>query len=319
MNKRSTEELISELFSDNSTIIENKSSISQEEMLTEIFSVNDHAEDYDGKPIMILMSGSIGTGKSTLCRKLVHIYNAITINKDSFLQSISGDVYGKFDSNKVDIYNKAEEAIVRSAFEMNQCVIIDRLNYNKEERKRFIDIAKEKSIPIICYDFGSGSEETLSRRLKNPRGVPEDVWRKLFNLVKDNYEVPSTDEGIYKVLTPPSGKDFTFIAFDFDNTIAEQTDEYPKIGGLKPDTIKLMKRLYRNLKNIIIIWTCRDKNDLNIATTLLRNENIPFDLVNENPLCGFDCSNKIFYHMLIDDRVTNVKDLNDFSEKDIVK
>lgn len=312
MYTKTTEEIISDLFSDNK--IDNKSIISQEEMLTEIFSENDHAEDFEGKPVLIILSGSIGCGKSTLCRKLVNIYNATVINKDSLLMSISGDIYGKFDSNKIDFYNKAEEAIVRLAFQMNQVVIIDRLNYNKEERKRFIDIAKEFSIPVYCYDFGSGSEETLKRRLNNPRGVPEKTWVKLYDLVKENYETPSIEEGIVKVLNPPSGKDFRFIAFDLDNTIFESND-YPNIGELKPDTIELIKRLYKNLKNIIIIWTCRTGDALNEATTLMRNKNIPFDLVNENYLCGFETSNKIFYNILIDDRVVNVNDVKALYEK----
>lgn len=296
-----------------------KNLISQEEMLDEIFGEVDHAEDFEGRPIMFILSGSIGTGKSTLTRKLVNIYNATVINKDSLLQSISGDVYGKYDSNKIELYDKAEETIVRTALEMKQCVVIDRLNYNKAERKKFIDIAKEFSVPIIAYDFGKGTEETLARRKKNSRGVPAIVWDELYKLVQENYETPSVEEGILKVLTPPSGKDFRFIAFDFDNTIATQSGEYPNIGDLKQDTVDLMKKLYRNLRNIIIIWTCRDKDDLNQATTLLRHQGIPFDYVNENPLAGFETSNKIFYHMLIDDRVWRVQDINSFSEKEIIK
>lgn len=292
----------------------NKNLISNEEMLTEIFSENDHAEDFEGKSAMIILSGSVGCGKSTLCRKLVNIYNAVVINKDSLLMSISGDIYGKFDSNKIDLYNKAEEAIIRSAFQMNQVVIIDRLNYNKEERKRFIDIAKEFSISVYCYDFGSGSEETLQRRLNNPRNVPIRVWIKLYDLVKESYETPTIEEGIVKVLTPPTGKDFRFIAVDFDNTIVEKAD-FPAFGELKQDTVDLIKRFYRNLKNIIILYTCRDGNDLNEATTFLRNKNVPFDLVNENPLAPFKTSCKPFYNILIDDRVVNVNDVKALYEK----
>lgn len=292
----------------------NKNLISQEEMLTEIFSDNDHMDDFEGKPAMIIMSGSVGTGKSTLCRKLVNIYNATVINKDSLLQSISGDVYGKFDSNKVNFYNKAEEAVVRLALQMNQVIIIDRLNYNKEERKRFIDIAKEFSVPVFCYDFGSGSEETLQRRIKNNRGVPERVWVKLYDLIKENYETPTVEEGIVKVLTPPTGKDFRFIAVDFDNTLVEK-GEFPAFGELKEDTVDLIKRFYKNLKNIIILYTCRDGNDLNEAITFLRNKNVPFDLVNENYLAPFKTSCKPFYNILIDDRVVNVNYIKALYEK----
>jgi len=292
-------------------------SSSTEEMIDSIFKRDDHIDDgKEFKLRMIILSGSIGTGKSTLCNKLANIYNATIVNKDSILESLTG-TYGKYDSEKVMIYDKSEEAITHISLKLGKSVIIDRLNYTKELRKRFIDIAKSYNAEVVCYDFGSGSEVTLQRRLDRNRGVPARIWRELFNTVKADYETPTEEEGIVKILTPPSDKEFKFYAFDIDGTLFSATDDLTTVGELRSDVVALMKRLYLNPKNIIIIWTCRTDDSLNEALSVLRTNNVYWDMVNENYLAPFKTSAKPFFHVLFDDRVINVNDISKFDEEDV--
>ena len=273
---------------------------STEEMIDEVFSRNDLVNDEeidDKSQCCIIVVGNIGCGKSSLVKKFVNKLNCVVINKDSLLESISGG-YGRYDSKKKDFYNEAEYSIMRSALRGGYSVVVDRLNINKEQRAKFINIAKEFTNNIIAYDFGSGTEEGLERRKKNSRGVPERMWEEVYKKTKDSYETPTKTEGFSKVLKPPSK--YVFHAFDFDNTIYKTKDLV--IGEPIQSTIDKIKILYKDMNNIIIIWSCRNDNILNEGVTRLINDKIPFDYINENPLCGFDCSNKVFAHYYYDDR-----------------
>lgn len=279
---------------------------STEEMIDEVFSDNDHSDDYDGKLTLTLMCGGIGSGKSTLTNKLSYLQNAVIINKDSLLESITGR-YGRYDSDKVDFYDDMEFSLIHSALKRNHCVIVDRLNTTKEQRKKFIDIAKQYSAKIIAYDYGKGSDETLKRRQSNSRGVPNSVWEAVHKRTLETYETPTESEGIYKVYSPPKSDSYKFYCWDFDGTIVTET--FPGIGNIKSESVEMMRKQYKSVNNIIIIWTCRGGDHLNQARKFLMDNNIPFDYINENPLCGFECSNKVFAHKYYDDRAVNVKDI----------
>ena len=63
------------------------------------------------------------------------------------------------------------------------------------QRKRFIDIGKRFTDDIICFDFGEGSDVSLTRRLEDSRGISKEVWIGVHNKLKDSYEKPCYEEG----------------------------------------------------------------------------------------------------------------------------
>ena len=69
------------------------------------------------------------------------------------------------------------------------------------------------------------------------------------------------------------------VAIDFDGTIVEDT--WPTIGNLRPDVLRVIKRLRDNGDNIVI-WTCRQGKDLSDAIKFLDKNDIPYDAINEN-------------------------------------
>jgi len=96
------------------------------------------------------------------------------------------------------------------------------------------------------------------------------------------------------------------IAIDFDGTIVE--NEYPEIGGLKPDAKKVINRLHSK-GHTIIIWTCRcnqhpEYDDLSDMKWFLFDNEIKFDCVNQNDknIVQFGCFPKIYANVFIDDR-----------------
>ena len=94
------------------------------------------------------------------------------------------------------------------------------------------------------------------------------------------------------------------IATDFDGTICQ--NKYPEIGEPMPLAIESIKEL-KERGHDLILWTCRQGEQLEEAVRWCEEHGIPFDLVNEfepNNLKAFGgvAGNKVFANIYIDDR-----------------
>lgn len=94
------------------------------------------------------------------------------------------------------------------------------------------------------------------------------------------------------------------IAIDFDGTICQ--NKYPEIGAPMPLAIESVKEL-RERGHDLILWTCRQGEQLYDAVRWCEEHGISFDLVNEhepNNLRAFGgvAGNKVFANIYIDDR-----------------
>lgn len=107
----------------------------------------DHMNIY--KPRLILLVGIPGSGKSTFAEKLMAIdpSKCIRINQDE-LKS-----------------RRACESATRAALRKSLCPIIDRCNFNSDQRRYFIDIAKEFEVEVDCIVFKFSQSICLDRCL----------------------------------------------------------------------------------------------------------------------------------------------------------
>ncbi len=94
------------------------------------------------------------------------------------------------------------------------------------------------------------------------------------------------------------------IAVDFDGTIVDHM--YPTIGNIKEDVVSRM-RAEKKHGTTIIIWTCRDGIYIDIMIKYLKDNNIPYDYVNENVPWVDISSRKIFANEYWDDRAVNIR------------
>lgn len=85
------------------------------------------------------------------------------------------------------------------------------------------------------------------------------------------------------------------IAFDFDNTVYD----FHKKGNTYHRMIDLLKRL--KLAGCYMICFTGNE-DINFVIQYLRDNNIPFDTINENPPFFNSTSRKIYFNALLDDR-----------------
>jgi len=243
-----------------------------------------------------ILVGNIGSGKSTIAHKLA-LKGMSVVNMDSIQESIAGGIYGAYDPDKKNIYHDIEETAIKASLSEGISVCIDRTNMDKKRRARFINIAKEFTNNINCYDFGAGTEKQLDKRIVNGRGIPAETWEKVYAFMKKTYEKPDLSEGFSNIIIPP--EKFEFHAFDFDGTIC--VNNFPGIGDLVDGTVEKINDLYQDIKNIIIIWSCRSDNyEAQMRSFLLKNK-IPFDFINKNPILESG-SRKIFAHKYYDDR-----------------
>lgn len=85
------------------------------------------------------------------------------------------------------------------------------------------------------------------------------------------------------------------VAFDFDDTVYD----FHKKGRIYSDVTKLLQEL-KSINCYLICWTGQE--DAEFVKSYLKENNIPFDAVNENPPFHKSTSRKIYANAYLDDR-----------------
>ena len=254
------------------------------------------------KTELIIFTGNIGCGKSFLASKFAK-KGYVVVNNDAITTMIQGGEYALYDPAKKHIYKIAETAIITEALITRFNVVVDRTNMSVSDRKRYIDIGKKCDADIHSYTWGRGDLASLNKRLLSPNGIPGATWYNVHMDKQKTYEAPKLKEGFDTINYAP--KAFKFFAFDFDGTIVE--NELPDIGKVRNEMVDKIDTVWKGLNNVIIIWTCRCGDSMNIMKKFLITEGIPFDFINENPIVNFG-SSKIFAHEYYDDRNRLISD-----------
>lgn len=93
------------------------------------------------------------------------------------------------------------------------------------------------------------------------------------------------------------------IAVDFDGTLCENA--YPEIGEPKEDIIQVVKN-YKENGWKVILWTCRNREQLIQAVDWCLEQGLEFDAINQNipetqKMFGGD-TRKVFADIYLDDK-----------------
>lgn len=70
-------------------------------------------------------------------------------------------------------------------------------------------------------------------------------------------------------------------AVDFDNTLSVGNYKFPEIGEPNLALMAFLKKK-RQEGHKVVLWTCREGHDLDVAVGWLRNMGLEFDAVNDN-------------------------------------
>lgn len=253
------------------------------------------------KQTVHLMIGNIGTGKSTVAKKLLWDYPAVYVCMDEIQAMLAGGKYNLYNPDWKPVYYTAETGMIHSALQNGQSVVIDRTNIDRESRERFLEAIHDYDVEVHAWDMGPGTHLNLTYRTRDPRGVDPADWESVFEAMRADYEEPVKEEGFDHIHTLQGFNRFKVYAWDFDGTLAEHTDYYPDIGKPIKRNVDRLKDLWADKRNLIVIWTCRDGEAEKMMIRYLHEHDIPYDGINENMVYATN-SRKIFADVYYDDR-----------------
>lgn len=265
----------------------------------------------DGKELLgpydnevVVLSGNIGCGKSTFAAALSR-RGYVVANMDSIVAMMHGGEYGRYDAALKEVYRFIERKTITQALEASKSVVIDRTCMSEAERRRYVNMAEDWGARAVCVYWPADGGQGLFRRVIAPRGVSYKKWEAAYGAMEKRREpIRKENEGISEVfrfddLVPK----YKVVACDFDGTIVESA--FPDIGSPNSQVIGHLRRLYEDLKNVIVIWTCRTGEGLLLMREWLIENEVPFDYINRNPLFETG-SPKIYADLYIDDRAVSL-------------
>lgn len=192
---------------------------------------------------LLLLIGPPGSGKSTKAHDLIYNdgdHGAATVY-------VSQDAQGK------DGHMKKFEA----ALHFHQDIIIDRMNFNVEQRAKYVVAAKKLGYKISALVLHE-NEQTCRERCRNRKDHPtikseEDASRAI-NMFFKRYERPTEAEGIDKInFLYPKGDKPMVVWCDLDGTLCDTTHRQHLVAN--KDWKNFFKELVKDPVNIPVMKT----------------------------------------------------------------
>lgn len=149
---------------------------------------------------IIILTGNIGTGKSTLAREYQK-KGYIVVARDGLRYAIGGGNY-IFDKKYEPIIWDIELYLLESFMVLGINIVVDEVGINKALRKRYIDLAKSYSYIVKCYLLPKlGMKESVDRRMQDPhQQADRKMWEQTWVKFSQAYEEPSFEEGIDQII-----------------------------------------------------------------------------------------------------------------------
>ena len=151
------------------------------------------------KPIVYLLCGFIGAGKTTFARKLEERTGAVRITKDEWLIRLIGndptiDGYEDYDSKICGLSRDVAFQLVEKGID----VIIDEGFWEKEQRALLRRRIEEIGAEEVLYYLDTPIEtirERVARRSANPTKDSFRISRAMLDNYLKYWQPPSEDEG----------------------------------------------------------------------------------------------------------------------------
>lgn len=146
------------------------------------------------KPILALMVGISGSGKSTFAAGLKTSINATIIEPDAIRLELTGNSSDQSQNEKVfSLAFHRANGVLRQG----KNVVVDATNIDKWSRKKWINIGKTNNAEIVAYVVNTGIELSKRRNSGRSRVVPTSVIDRQYSRL----EFPTEAEGFDKIVS----------------------------------------------------------------------------------------------------------------------
>jgi predicted kinase len=139
-------------------------------------------------PILLIVCGAQGCGKSTFCKRLAQDENSHWIHLSQ--DTISDGKPGK---------RQAVQEAALDALRNHHSVVIDRTHLDPEQRLHFIQVAQRANVPVHAVVLHASRSELVQRvrdRTDHPAGVQGDTFVKLAVQSLETMVTPTYEEGL---------------------------------------------------------------------------------------------------------------------------
>ena len=145
------------------------------------------------KPILAVMVGIRGSGKSTYANGLKTSLKASVVSSDDIRMELTGDAT---DQSKNDEVFRTAHKRVNDLLAQGKNVVADATSVDKWSRKVWVDIGKRNGAEIRAYVIQTPIDVAKKRNLGRDRVVPDFVIDKQ----SKRLEMPTAAEGFDKII-----------------------------------------------------------------------------------------------------------------------
>jgi predicted kinase len=141
------------------------------------------------------MIGIIGSGKSSWAKmKAGSNYMTSIVSKDDIREMMAGEYY--FDELLEPLIDKVQLQIIDNILESGRDVIIDECHLTVSERRGLIRTIRDLGYdPLTIVGILCPSKfNNVKRRMNDPKGQSEYVWRQVYNRMIKEFESPTNEE-----------------------------------------------------------------------------------------------------------------------------
>lgn len=140
------------------------------------------------KPVMIMMVGLVGSGKSYYATKLSEEINATVFSSDKLREEMLGDVNNQ--NHQSEIFDELHKRI-KDCLKSGKNAIYDATNISSKRRRSFIQELNKIDCEKHCVIMATPYEQCLANNAARDRNVPEDVIDRMYR----NWNTPYWFEG----------------------------------------------------------------------------------------------------------------------------
>lgn len=174
-------------------------------------------DQFPSQPCILLLIGLPGCGKSTFAEYFVSMQsNAWAVGCQDTLGS-----------------RKRVITFIKNEILRKTCVIIDRCNFNEDQRKTWIDIANFFGIPAFAVVLPNADDLEFCAFRATQRGVDathsQNDWYRICSTMKRDFTLPSLEEGFETIFTCHGKDDLAKVTASFSRAQNDTTSSHPHV------------------------------------------------------------------------------------------